>query len=229
MLSVRDLSLSRGGAKVLRDVSFDLGAGGCTVILGPNGAGKSLLLKVLHGLIAPDTGHVSWAGQDPAQARTRQAMVFQTPVLLRRSVAANIDFVLRARGRDMSERAALLDRVGLIHKARQPARRLSGGEAQRLAIARALATGPDVLLMDEPAASLDPAATQAVEALVRDTCARGIRVLLVTHDIGQARRLATDVLFLCAGRLAEQASAQRFFPLPQTQAARDFIAGRLVV
>ncbi|NIZ13517.1 ATP-binding cassette domain-containing protein [Phaeobacter sp. HF9A] len=228
-LRVRGLQLGFDGAMVLNGLDLDLGPHGCTAIMGANGAGKSLLLKCLHGLISPDAGQIDWSGQSPTQATRRQAMVFQKPVLLRRSVAANLDFVLKARGKSRHGRDALLDHVGLLHKARHPARRLSGGEAQRLALARALATDPDILFLDEATASLDPAATQAIETLVRDACARGIRVICVTHDAGQAKRIADDIVFLHGGRVSEHTPAKTFFPEPQTQAARDYLNGRIVL
>ncbi|WP_425500519.1 ATP-binding cassette domain-containing protein [Roseovarius bejariae] len=228
-LTVRGLCLELGGTPVLDDLDLDLGPAGCTMIMGPNGAGKSLLLKLLHGLMAPTGGMIDWAGRDTAEATKRQALVFQKPVLLRRSVAANIDFVLKARGKDRGKRDALLEHVGLSHKARQPARLLSGGEAQRLALARALASEPDVLFLDEPTASLDPASVLAIEGIVSEAKARGVRIIFVTHDMGQARRMADDVVFLHGGRVIEHSPANAFFPEPQTQAARDYLNGRIVV
>ncbi len=228
-LEVRDLCLRFGDMAALDAVSFDLRPTGCTVILGPNGAGKSLLLKLLHGLIMPTSGRIEWGGSVPSDVTHRQAMVFQKPILLRRSVSANIEFVLKARGRKAADCNRLLDHVGLLHKARQPARLLSGGEAQRLALARALATEPEVLLLDEPTASLDPASVLAIEKIVSEASARGVRIVLVTHDIGQARRLADDVLFLSGGQVLEHAPADQFFPEPRCQAARDYLQGKLVV
>lgn len=228
-LSVRGLRLELGGAAVLRNLDLDLGPTGCTMIMGQNGAGKSLLLKLLHGLIAPVAGTIDWAGTPATEATKRQALVFQKPVLLRRSVAANVDFVLKARGKDRTRCDDVLTHVGLAHKAKQPARLLSGGEAQRLALARALASDPEVLLLDEPTASLDPASVLAIEQIVMDAKARGVRVIFVTHDTGQARRMADDVVFLHGGRVIEHSPADRFFPEPQTQAARDYLNGRLAV
>ncbi|WP_425100175.1 ATP-binding cassette domain-containing protein [Tropicibacter sp. S64] len=228
-LTVRDLRLMRGGTAVLDGVSLDLMPGGCTMIMGSNGAGKTLLLRVLHGLLDPDSGTVFWGGQSAAAVATRQAMVFQKPVLLRRSVAANLDFVLRSRGKDRSRRDALLDHVGLLHKAKQPARLLSGGEAQRLALARALAVEPEVLFLDEPTASLDPASTRAIEDIVRDALTRDLRVIFVSHDLGQARRMGDDVVFLSKGRVAEHTDAKQFFEAPRSAAGRDYLAGRLSV
>lgn len=228
-LSVRGLSLRFAGGAVLDGLDLDLRPGGCTVILGPNGAGKSLLLKLLHGLMAPSGGTVSWNGTGAAQATGRQALVFQKPVLLRRSVAANLDFVLKARGRPRHLCDGLLDHVGLAHKARQPARLLSGGEAQRLALARALATDPEVLLLDEPTASLDPASVLVIERIVTEARDRGVRIVFVTHDLGQAKRMADDVVFLHRGRVVEHAAADAFFSGPRDAAARDYLGGRIVV
>ena len=199
------------------------------MIMGPNGSGKSLLLKLLHGLMRPTSGRIDWGGDRPEQVTARQALVFQKPVLLRRSVAANIDFVLKARGKDTAERHALLDHVDLSHKANQPARLLSGGEAQRLALARALATDPEVLFLDEPTASLDPASVLAIEKIVSEARARGVRIIFVTHDIGQARRMADDVVFLHRGQVAEHKPATDFFPEPRSSAARNYLNGRIVV
>lgn len=228
-LTIRNLRIDFGADAVIDGLDLELGPKGTTVIMGPNGAGKSILLKLIHGLLPPVSGQISWNGHAPEQVTSRQALVFQKPVLLRRSVAANIDFVLRNRRADRGRLAALLVHVELAHKARQPARLLSGGEAQRLALARALATDPEVLLMDEPTASLDPASTLAIETIVRNAAAQGTRVVLVTHDIGQARRLADDVVFLHRGKVTEHSPASEFFDQPRTGAARNYLDGRIVV
>ena len=228
-LDVAGLTLVYGEARVLNGIDLRLDGEGCTVVMGPNGAGKSLFLKLIHGLVPATSGRVSWNGISAAQATVRQALVFQTPVLLRRSVAANLDFVLKARGKDRSRRDGALEEVGLLDKARQPARLLSGGEQQRLALARALLTDPDVLLLDEPTASLDPASVLAIETIVTAARARGVRIIFVTHDVGQARRMADDVVFLHRGRVAEHSPADRFFPVPQSRPARDYLDGRIVV
>ena len=228
-LKVRDLRLRFGANSVIDDVSLDLGSSGCTMILGPNGSGKSLLLKLLHGLVEPTSGTIDWGGKSPSDVTRRQALVFQKPILLRRSVVANLDFVLKARRKDRSQATQLLEHVGLAHKATQPARLLSGGEAQRLALARALATEPEILLLDEPTASLDPTSVLAIEKIVSDARARDVRVIFVTHDVGQAQRLGDDIVFMHNGRVAEHARARDFFPKPQSQAGRDYLNGRIVV
>ena len=227
-LCVRGLSYEAGGRRLIEGLDLTLGGRGITMIMGHNGAGKSLLLRLLHGLIAPAEGEIVWNGAGVGASTTaRQALVFQKPVLLRRSVRANIDFVLRSRGLPRDRCDALLARVGLSARADQAARLLSGGEAQRLALARALATGPEVLFLDEPTASLDPSSVLAIEEIVRETAATGVRVVFVTHDIAQARRLADEVAFMCSGRLVEHRPASAFFAAPQSEEARAYLAGRL--
>ncbi len=230
-LVLQGLTLAIDGQARIRDVSLALAPSGITVVMGPNGAGKSLLLRLLHGLIPPSAGAVLWGGEPISdRVRRRQALVFQNPVLMRRTVAANVDFVLAARGRrDRARRDALLAHVGLAAHAGRPARLLSGGEQQRLAIARALATEPEVLLLDEPTASLDPASVLVIEQIVRAARAAGTRVLFVTHDAAQARRLADDVVFLHNGALVEHGPAEAFFARPSSAVARDYLSGRIVV
>ena len=230
-LQCQGLGLSFGGQRKLADITLSLPSDGITVLMGPNGAGKSLLLRVLHGLIEPSQGHLTWSGQPPGpQVTLRQSMVFQRPVLLRRSVAANLDFILRARGTpDAARRDAALDQVGLLALGAAPARRLSGGEQQRLALARALLTDPDVLFLDEPTANLDPTATSLIESIVHAASEAGTKVMFVTHAPGQARRLADDVVFLNRGELACHAEAASFFSDPGHDAARAYLAGELTL
>ncbi len=231
-LQATGIGVVRAGKALLSDISFRLVAGAPTVIMGANGAGKSLLLRVLHGLIAPTTGTITWGtGVDTDVAGRRSALVFQRPTLLRRSALANIEFVLSHRPRAARRQSAqeTLDQAGLGHLASTPARQLSGGEQQRLAMARALASYPEVLFLDEPAASLDPAATLAVEALIKRASGSGTKVILVTHDIGQARRLAGEVVFLAGGRLSEVTAADDFFKQPCSATARAYLAGELIV
>ncbi|MBS3744425.1 MAG: ATP-binding cassette domain-containing protein [Wenzhouxiangellaceae bacterium] len=227
----RRLVYSVDGQNLVDNVDLALSGTSLTVVMGPNGAGKSLLLRLMHGLIAPTAGEVRWGGQPmDANLRARQALVFQRPVLLRRSAAANIRFVLKHRGNDSPGRVQeLLEEVGLADRADRPARLLSGGEQQRLALARALAVAPRVLFMDEPTTSLDPAATASIESIVMRAHRRGVKIIFVTHDLGQARRLADDVVFLNRGRLVEHSAAARFFQQPESRAARDYLSGRLVL
>ncbi|HSF32186.1 MAG TPA: ATP-binding cassette domain-containing protein, partial [Candidatus Tectomicrobia bacterium] len=173
-----------------------------------------------------------WHNMEVGAARQHRAMVLQRPVLLRRSVAANISYALSLHGVRRRQRRALvneaLEQAGLLDLATRPARVLSGGEQQRLALARAWAVKPQVLLLDEPTANLDPAATQAVESLLGQIDKRRTKVIMTTHDLGQARRLADEVLFLHRGRLLEHAPAGEFFSRPRSKEAAAFLEGRLL-
>jgi len=231
-LRLEGVVLERGGARLLDGLSFDLAAGPCSVILGPNGAGKSLTLRVAHGLLAPTRGRVRWLGAAARHAPHAQAMLLQRPVLLRRSVRANLDYALRQRGgegrvarRDRVD--AMLERTGLAPLARRPARALSVGEQQRVALARAWIVAPEVLWLDEPAAALDPGAARVLEEMVRGIRASGTKVVMTTHDLGQARRMADEILFLHRGRLLERGPVEAFFDAPHSPEARAFLKGEL--
>jgi tungstate transport system ATP-binding protein len=223
------VAFAAGDVCILRDVTLAIDAGPPTVLIGPNGSGKTTLIKLAMGLLMPTAGSIRWA--QPERAARRQAIVFQKPVMLRRSAGSNVAYALKAAGRaaDKTSVMQLLDRVGLAPLAARPARRLSGGEQQRLALARALARDPEVLFLDEPTASLDPAATKAVEEIVARAAVGGVKVLMATHDLGQARRLAGDIALLARGRLVEHAPAESFFAAPATPEARSFLAGELVI
>ena len=227
------VSYEIGGTKLIKDISASFEAGSVTIVLGPNGAGKSLFLRLGHGLIRPSGGRVSWRGPDGGGNPGRsQAMVFQRPTMLRRSVAANLHHVLKQRGIARPRRREIvedmLQRTGLTRLAKSPARTLSVGEQQRLAVARAWSVEPQVLFMDEPAAALDPAATHALEDIMAAIRAAGTKIIMSTHDLGQARRLADEVVFLCRGRMLEQAPADRFFEKPENDLAEAFLNGELL-
>lgn len=226
------VGVTRNGVDILSAVSLALGAGVPTVLIGPNGSGKTTVLRLLMGLIAPSSGHVTWAGR-AATTGKRLALVSQRPVMLRRSAFGNVTYALAAAGvswRQRRERAGeLLARVGLTEQAGRPARKLSGGEQQRLALARALARDPEVLCLDEPTASLDPANTKATEEIIAATAATGVKVVMATHDLGQARRLAGEVVLLVGGRVCERGNAPGFFSAPATPEAAAFMRGDLVI
>jgi len=221
------VDIVRGGTRVLDAVDLVIEPRSRTFILGANGAGKSMLLRVLHGLIAPDAGSVAWGRQTTRPVN--QAMVFQRPVLLRRSAAGNVRHALAlagVRGDEARRRTGdALARVGLAAIADRPARVLSGGEQQRLALARASALAPEVLFLDEPTASLDPPATRAVEGIVEAIHARGTTIVMTTHSLGQAKRLADTVIFLDAGRVTECTDATQFFAAPRSPEGRAFLEG----
>jgi tungstate transport system ATP-binding protein len=216
-----------GGVPVLSGIDLAIEAGGRTVLLGPNGAGKSTLLRVLHGLIPPSTGRIVWGRTESRPPG--QAMVFQRPVMLRRSAADNVRYALDlvgVRGAEADARIAeALDEVGLSVLAKRPARVLSGGEQQKLAFARVWALRPEVLFLDEPTASLDPAAARSVEQIVADIHARGTTIVMTTHNLVQAKRLADDVLFLHAGRITERTAASEFFAAQRSPEAAAFLEG----
>jgi tungstate transport system ATP-binding protein len=228
-LSLDDVGLAIGGQSILAGITATIPRGTRTLILGPNGAGKSTLLRILHGLLAPTAGRVRWAA---GEARPRaQAMVFQRPVMLRRSALANVAYALDLAGVDGDARTAralaALRRVGLESIAGRSARVLSGGEQQRLALARAWALEPAILFLDEPTASLDPAAARNVEATVQAIHDTGTKIVMTTHNLAMARRFADDILLIHEGRLVEQGPAAAFFARPATAIGRAFIEGDL--
>ncbi|MEX2475316.1 ATP-binding cassette domain-containing protein [Marinobacter sp.] len=229
-IKISNLHLTKGDRAVLASVSLIIDDPGITVIMGPNGAGKTLLLRCLHGLIKPDRGQITLADQGVTGSRDRQAMVFQHPVLLRRTALQNLAFAAPELAKSRPQQ--LIDALASVHladRADQPARMLSGGEQQRLALARALLTKPDLLLLDEATASLDPASVLLIESLVKSQSASGTKIILVSHDQSQARRLADDVVFMSGGQVAEQSPANRFFSAPGTPAAKAYLAGEILL
>ena len=231
-LVIDQVSLEAGATRLLDRISLSIGPGPPTLIIGPNGAGKTSLLRLCMGLVSPSSGRVTWGGR-AERAPERRAMVFQRPVMLRRSTAANVGYALAQAGVPRSSRAAagkeLLERVGLADLAGRPARRLSGGEQQRLALARALARKPELLLLDEPTASLDPASSRSVEEIVLMAAQSGIKIVMASHDLGQVRRLAADVVFMLRGSVHEQRAASDFLERPSTPEAQAFLRGDLVI
>jgi tungstate transport system ATP-binding protein len=227
-LRIEGLSFVAGGHTLIDRISAGIAAGPSTIILGANGAGKSVLMRLLHGLLAPSSGTILWSGENAARM---QAMVFQRPVLLRRSALANVTYALKLARVPRAERERLaleaLESVGLASFALRPARVLSGGEQQRLALARAWALHPEVLFLDEPTASLDPTASREIERVIQAFDAAGTKIIMATHNLGQARRLGDEVLFLHQGRLVERAPVDQFFSRPASPEASAFIKGEL--
>ena len=230
-LSLDNVVYASNGEPIISGVSLAIDAGPSTIILGANGAGKSVLMRLMHGLLAPSAGSVRWNEADPASVRRRQAMVFQRPVMLRRSALANVTYALALAGMAPGERdaqaLAALDEVGLRHLSSRPARVLSGGEQQRLALARAWALHPEVLFLDEPTASLDPGATREIETVIKAFDAAGTKIVMATHNLGQARRLGDEVIYLQAGRVMERAPIEEFFARPATAEAAAFMKGEV--
>ena len=227
-LRLEEVSFAANGRTIIDRVSIEIEKGPSSIILGANGAGKSVLMRLMHGLLVPTRGTIRWKSDKPGLL---QAMVFQRPVMLRRSALANVTYALALAGVKASEREAqareALDSVGLLPLAHRPARVLSGGEQQRLALARAWALHPEVLFLDEPTANLDPGATREIELVIKAFDAAGTKIVMSTHSLGQARRLGDEILFLHQGRLAERAPVDRFFKQPASPEAAAFIKGEL--
>jgi len=230
-LRLEGVEYSAGGRPILEGVDLSLEAGPRTVILGPNGAGKSVLMRICHGLLAPTAGSVRWANPERRDEPRRQAMVFQRPVLLRRSVLGNLLFALAVAHvprEQRIERARLaLERVGLGAFAYRAARVLSAGEQQRLALARAWLLDPEVLFLDEPTANLDPGATREIESIIQSIHEAGTRIVMITHNLGQAQRLGDEIVFIDRGRVLERTPSDRFFASPATAQANAFLKGEL--
>jgi tungstate transport system ATP-binding protein len=231
-LELKEVDFQAGGKRLIKQISCTFEPGLRTIIIGPNGAGKSLFLRLCHGLLKPASGQILWHGDGAPAKAGHQGMVFQRPVMLRRSVSANVDYALAVQGVRKKERRAIVDevlsRTGLRRFAHYPARLLSFGEQQRLALARVWALEPQILFLDEPTASLDPPATHAVEQIIEAIHAAGTRIVMTTHDLGQAHRLADEVMFLHRGRLLEHAPAPQFFEEPQNDLAQAFVRGELL-
>lgn len=231
-LKVSGAEVRRKGRRLIGPINLTIEGTGISIVLGPNGSGKTTLLRLLHGLERPRGGEITWNAPE-AEAQAAQSFVFQTPILMRRSVLDCIAYPLILRGKARSAAREEADRAlkdaGLEAIKDLPAPSISGGEKQKLALARALITKPEVLFLDEPCANLDGRATRDIEASLKDVAAGGVRVLMSTHDLGQARRLADDIIFLVGGRLVEQTSAKAFFSGPQTTEAQAFLDGRIIV
>lgn len=230
-LELDRLEFAAGGTAIINGICVKIEAGSRTIILGPNGAGKSVLMRLCHGLLIPTGGRIVWHGARNGDVRRHQAMVFQRPVMLRRSALANVVYGLQLAGKSRreSEMRAMdvLEVVGLEQQAHRAARVLSGGEQQRLALARAWALGPDVLFLDEPTANLDPASAHDIENIVNTIHASGTKIIMTTHNLGQARRLGDEILFISNGRLMEHTPIDRFFKEPASAEATAFIKGEL--
>lgn len=230
LLSLCSVTFEVNGKRLIDDISVSFLRSTRTVVLGPNGAGKSLLLRLCHGLLEPTSGEIRWSPA-PGGEPFSQAMVFDRPVLLRRSVAGNIRYPLKAKGLaagECDQRVSdALELAGLEDRARQPAHTLSAGQKQRLSLARAWALKPDVMFLDEPTAHLDLAATRDIETMISVIHSRLAAVILTTHDLAQARRLADHVVFVHKGLVMESGPAAAFFECPQSPEAQHFLKGEM--
>jgi len=227
-LTLQGVHVRRQGRSLLGPLELTLGQKGTTIVVGPNGSGKTTLLRVMHGIERVSRGEVTWARENPA----KHAFVFQTPIVLRRSVADNLAYPLTLLGTPKHEVRQAVDywllRIGLDAAGNNQATRLSGGERQKLAIARALIRKPDVLFLDEPCSNLDGHATREIEALLQEQAKAGTRLVMATHDMGQARRLATDLVFLLDGKVHQNGPADALFANPGTGSLAAFLRGDIV-
>ncbi|MBY6056090.1 ATP-binding cassette domain-containing protein [Leisingera daeponensis] len=230
-LTARGAMVRRRGKVLVGPVDLTLEGQGTSIVIGPNGAGKTTLLKMLHGIVRMNGGSLGWTCPLD-EAQKHQAFVFQTPVMMRRTVIENIAYPLRLTGTGRKEARALAAewaaRVGLGAILERQATMLSGGERQKLALARALVREPQVLFLDEPCAALDGRATREIEEILARAAASGTRLIMSTHNMGQARRLADEVIFVLGGRIHEFGPANDFFAGPETAQARAFLNGDIV-
>ena len=228
LIEVTNLCLRLNNTDLLNSISVSSKTPGVTMVMGPNGAGKSLFLKCLHGLIQPTFGSIKVCGENVQGPSDDQAMVFQKPVLLRRSVLENLAFAA-PQGTELGAINNALATAHLGDKRDLPARLLSGGEQQRLAVVRALLRNPKLLVLDEPTASLDPASVQIIEGLIRDFTELGRKTIFISHDLGQAKRLGSEIIFLHKGRVVEHSDADLFFRNPTSKEAKAYLNGQLII
>ncbi|MFN5882289.1 MAG: ATP-binding cassette domain-containing protein [Burkholderiales bacterium] len=217
LFALQQACVKLAGRPVLHDLELTVVRQPVTTVLGANGAGKSVLLRALHGLLPLAQGRLSWPRS------LRQAMVFQRPALLRRSVRGNLVWALQGAPASQTQIEQVLSRVGLSEQADRPARLLSAGEQQRLALARAWLLQPELLFLDEPCASVDPASLARIEQCLRDMTREGITLIMATHLLGQARRLSDQVIFLHEGQVTEVTPAAVFFNQPRSPEAQAFL------
>jgi len=230
-LTLKNVTYYSGGKQLLK-CNVTISEGPNTMVLGPNGAGKSIFLRVCHGLLKPTEGQVEWTGKEQDANNPNHAMVFEKPIMLQRTAEENLAYGLKLRKakKDVIKQrvSQVLQRVGLTEAAKQLATSLSAGEQQRLALGRAWVLEPDVLFLDEPTANLDPGSTAEVEIIIQEIKKSGTKIVMTTHDLGQARRLGGDIIFLYGGALKEHSPAEKFFDSPKTKEARAFLNGEIL-
>ena len=228
-ICIKDLSLIVDERKILSSLNFSINSDDVTVIMGPNGAGKSIFLKILNGILTPTSGCITWNNKKQfSDTLNTQAFVFQKPILLRRSVIANLDYMGSVLGyKKKISKDRLLEIVQLKKQKNQPARMLSLGEQQRLSLIRSLMLRPNLLLLDEPTANLDPASTKIIEDIILNLKMMGIKIIFVTHNILQAKRIADEIIFLNEGKMVEHLNKQEFFSNSKSIEVQNYLNGIL--
>ena len=232
-LRLQNVSYQVASKTLIDNLSAEIQSSGVTIILGHNGAGKSLLLKLMHGVLQPSSGSLHWQNTQPDSQQYWRTLVLQNPSFFERSVRFHLEFVLKISQTEKSQQQAriehALDICGLSELHKRKVSSLSGGEIQRLSLARAWVLQPEVLLLDEPTVALDPPAAYQFETLVKQFRDSGSKIIMTTHDIPQAQRLADEVIFIYQGKLEEQANARTFFQAPTSTIAQHYLKGQLVV
>ena len=228
---LHQVSLEQNNNQIVSNANLKIQSPGITVIMGPNGSGKSVLVRLLHGLLEPTQGFITYGAHSLNKSiRRRQSMVFQNPTLLRRTVLANMEFVASMRANiDQARCKKTLDLLGLRELESQPAKLLSAGEKQRLALARSLILEPCILFLDEPTANLDPSSVYVIEKILKDVCKLGVKIIFITHDIGQAKRIADDIVFVNKGQILEHTDTDSFFQKPQTPETAAYLDGKIIL
>ena len=226
---IKDLSLILDERKILSSLNLSINSDDVTVIMGPNGAGKSIFLKILNGILTPTSGCITWNNKKQfSDTLNTQAFVFQKPILLRRSVIANLDYMDSVLGyKKKISKDRLLEIVQLKKQKNQPARMLSLGEQQRLSLVRSLMVRPNIMLLDEPTANLDPASTKIIEDIILNLKMMGIKIIFVTHNILQAKRIADEIIFLNEGKMVEHLNKQEFFSNSKSIEVQNYLNGIL--
>ncbi len=231
-LIAKDITYEVKGAKLIKGISLEVSSGGTTIILGHNGSGKSLLLKLLHGVITPSSGRIAWNNRTPVANQYWRTFLLQTPTFFKHTVQYNIEFVLRVAGipanKHKSRCHQALEICGLANLSNRNTYSLSGGELQKLSLARAWVLNPSVVLLDEPTVALDPPSALGFENIIHQFKQSGTKVIMTTHDLSQAKRLADEIVFIDAGKVIEQSQAEKFFSGPQSSQAQNFISGELI-
>jgi tungstate transport system ATP-binding protein len=229
-LSVNKVSLIINEKKLLKEISFNVKKNNILSIVGPNGSGKTSLLKALHGIYKLSSGSISWGDCSINEIKKMQAMIFQNPLLLKRSVKDNITYVLKIRNNTKSEilnkTNEALNLCNINELQNQQAHTLSGGEKQKLAIARAWVLDPNILFLDEPTLNLDPPSVYEIEELIINMHAKNTFVIFSSHDLRQVRKLSKEIVFLYDGKLIEKTKSKKFFESAESDLAKSFLQTR---
>ena len=230
-IELRNIRYNPNSNLIIPNLNLRIESKGITVIMGPNGSGKSVLVRLLHGLLTPTNGSIMYGERNLNKLiRQKQAMVFQNPVLLRRNVLANMTFVDSIReNTGLANCKEILALLGLEQFQSHPAHLLSAGEKQRLALARAIVLKPSILFLDEPTANLDPSSIHLIEKILKTARDAGVKIIFITHDINQAKRIADDIIFIQKGKVLEYTETNFFFNEPKASETAAYLDGKIIL